>query len=150
MAKVNNIDASDFVLKTNYNVGKTKIEKKIPDAADFVKKAKLTELENKIPDVSSLAIKTALTAVEKKPDVSSLVKKTDYNTKATEIKNKVNNHNHDKNIDTQEFNKLAADVFNARLAQANLITTTDVDAKLSNLNRKFTQINQNIYLLKMN
>ena len=67
VAKVNNIDASDFVLKTNYNVGKTKIEKKIPDAADFVKKAKLTELKNKIPDVSSLAIKTALTAVEKKP-----------------------------------------------------------------------------------
>ena len=29
--------------------------------------------------------------------------------------------------------------FNARLAQANLITKTDIDAKLSSLNRKITQ-----------
>ena len=47
---------------------------------DFVKKTKLTELENNIPDVSSF--ETTLTAVEKKiPIVSSLVKKTDYDTK---------------------------------------------------------------------
>ena len=55
-----------------------------------------------------------------------MVKKTDYNTKVTEIENKLNNHNHDKYIDTQEFNKLAA-VFNARLAQANLVTKTTFD-----------------------
>ena len=87
--------------------------------------------------------------VVKIPDVSSLVKKTDYNTKITDIENKLNNHNHDKCIDTPEFNKLAADVLNARLAQANLITKTDFDEKLSNLNRKITQNKQNIYLLKM-
>ena len=34
------------------------------------------------------------------------------------------------------FHKLAADVFNARIAQANLIAKTDFDDKLSNLNRK--------------
>ena len=66
------------------------------------------------------------------------LKKTDYNTKVTEIENKLNNHNHDKYIDTSEFNKLAVDVFNARIAQANLITKTDFDDKLSNLNRKIT------------
>ena len=66
-----------------------------------------------------------------------LLKKTD-NTKVTDIKNKLNNHNHDKYITTPEFNTLAADVFNARLAQANLITKTDFDAKLSSLNRKIT------------
>ena len=100
---------------------------------------KLTKLENKIPDVSSLATKTALTAVENKiPSVSNLVKKTDYNTKVTEIENKLNNHNHDKYITTPEFNTLAADVFNAKLAQANLITKTNFDAKLSSLNRKIT------------
>ena len=49
------------------------------------------------------------------------LKKTDYNTKITDIENKINSHNHDKYIYTSEFNKLAADVFNARLAQANLI-----------------------------
>ena len=51
VAKVNNIDTSDFVLKTKYNTGKTESEKKIPDTSGLVKKldhnAKLTELEKK-------------------------------------------------------------------------------------------------------
>ena len=69
--KVNNIDTSDFVLKTKYWTDKTKLEKQIPDVSNLVKKAKLTELENKIPDVSSLAKKAALTSIENKiPDVS--------------------------------------------------------------------------------
>ena len=67
-----------------------------------------------------------------------LKKTTDYNTKVTEIENKLNNHDYDKYIDTSEFNKLAADVFNARLSQANLVTKTDFDAKLLSLNRKIT------------
>ena len=76
VAKANNIDVSDFVLKTKYKKDKSKLEKKIPDVTDFVKKMKLIGLENEIPDVSSLARKTALTAVESKiPNVSSLVKK---------------------------------------------------------------------------
>ena len=50
MATVNNVDTSDFVLKTKYQKDKSKLEKKIPNVTDFVKKAKLTELENKIPD----------------------------------------------------------------------------------------------------
>ena len=54
--------------------------------------------------------KTALTIVENKiPDFGNLVKKTDYNTKVIEIENKLNNHNHDKYIETSEFNKLAVD-----------------------------------------
>ena len=58
-------------------------------------------LESKIPDVSNLVTKTALTTVENKiPDVINLVRKTDYDTKATEIENKLNNHNHDKCITT--------------------------------------------------
>ena len=77
VAKVENIDTSDFVLKTKYNTDKTELEKKIPDVTDFVKKTKLTELEKKTPDISNLATKTALTAVENKipPSVSNLVKK---------------------------------------------------------------------------
>ena len=139
VAKVNNIDSNDFVLKTKYQTDKTKLEMKIPNVAGFVQTAKLTELENKIPDVSSLATKTALTAVENKiPSVSSLVKKTDYDTKISELEKKLTNHDHDKYVATSEFNALAADVFNARLAQANLITATDFDAKLSSLNRKIS------------
>ena len=60
VAKVDNIDTSDFVLKTKYQTDKTELEKKIPDVTDFVTKTNLSKLENKIPDVSSLAIKTAL------------------------------------------------------------------------------------------
>ena len=45
-AKVNNIDTSDFVLKTKYQTDKTESEKKIPDVTVLVKKTKLTELEN--------------------------------------------------------------------------------------------------------
>ena len=46
----------------------------------------MKQKKGKIPDVSSLATKTALTALENKiPHASSLVKKTDYNTKVTEI-----------------------------------------------------------------
>ena len=86
VAKLNNIDTSDFVLKTKYQTDKAELENKIPDVTDFVKKTKLPELENKISDVNSLATKTAWTAVENKtPSVSSLVKKTDYGTKITEI-----------------------------------------------------------------
>ena len=92
VTKVNNIDISDFVLKTKYDTDKTELENKIPNVTYFVKKARLTELENKIPDVSNLAQETALTIVENKiPDVSNLFNKTDYNTKVTEIENKLNN-----------------------------------------------------------
>ena len=38
VAKVNNIDTSDFVLKTKYQTDKTKLEKKIPDTSECVKK----------------------------------------------------------------------------------------------------------------
>ena len=111
--------------------------------SDLVKKAKLTELKNKIPDVSSLTTKATLVENDI-PRVSSLVKKTDYNRKITEIGKKLTDHNHDKYITTPEFNTLAASVFNARLSQANLITKTDFDAKLSSLNRRLLQIKQNI------
>ena len=53
-------------------------------------------------------------------------------------------------IDTSEFNKLTADVFNAILAQANLIKKADFDAKLSILNRKITENKTKHLLVKMN
>ena len=120
VAKVDKIDTSEFVLKTKYDTDKSELEKKVSDVTDFVKKAKLTELENKIPGVSGLATKTALTAVENKiHSISSLIKKTDYDTKISEIEKKLTNHDHNKYAATSEFNVLAANVFNTRLAQAN-------------------------------
>ena len=135
VAKVDNVDTSDLVKKADYNTKITEIDDKIPDSSSsFVKKTdyntKITEIEGKISDISGLATKTALTTVENKiPSISGLVKKTDYNTKITDIENKPNNHNHDKYVATSEFNTLAANIFNARLTQANLITKTDFDAK---------------------
>ena len=106
-------------------------------------------LENKIPDVSGLATKTALTTVENKsPDVSSLAKKTNYDTNISELEKKLTDHNHDKYITTPEFNTLAASVFNARLAQANLIIQI-LMLNCQVLTEKLPQINQNTYLLKM-
>ena len=52
------------------------------------------------------------------------MKKTDYDTKISEIENKVSDHNHDKYI-TPECNILVARVFIARLAQTNLVTKTE-------------------------
>ena len=54
------------------------------------------------------------------------------------MEKKLTDHNHDKYITTLEFNTLAVSVFNVRLAQANLITQTDFDDKLSSLSRKIT------------
>ena len=46
VAKVDDINTNDFVLKTKYKTDKTELEKEIPNVTDFVKKAKLTEIEN--------------------------------------------------------------------------------------------------------
>ena len=85
--KVNNVDASGFVLKTKYDTHKLDLQKKIsdadkkiPDTNGLVKKtyysAKASEIENKIPRISDLATSSALTAVENKIlDVKNLVKK---------------------------------------------------------------------------
>ena len=58
------------------------------------------------------------------------MKKTNYDTKISEIQNTVSDDNRDKYNTTPEFNISAARVFNARLAQANLVTKTNFDAKL--------------------
>ena len=63
------------------------------------------------------------------PDTSSLVTTTAFNTKISEVKNKVLDNV--KYITTQEFNKLNAEKFVVRLTQANLISKTDFDSKLS-------------------
>ena len=136
VAKVNRIDTSAFALKTKYDMDKSELENKIPDTSGLVKK---TDYNTKIAeiDVSNLATKTVLTTIENKiPSVSNFVKKTDYNTKITEIENKLKNHNHDKYITTPEFNTLAADIFNPRLKQANLVTKTNFHNTVSSRNNK--------------
>ena len=67
-------------------------------------------------------------------------KKTEYNTKINEIENKINDHDHAKYITTQEFNKLTADIFTARLPPTNLASKDDVENELHQLSEKVKAI----------
>ena len=62
------------------------------------------------------------------PDTSNLVTTTVLNTKISKIENKIPDNS--KYFTTQEFNKLTAEKFAARLKQANLVNKTDFDNKL--------------------
>ena len=105
----------------------------------MLKKTNLAELQSNIPDINGLATKTTSTAVKIKYLMLVVkLKKQNITQKLVSLKKKLTDHNHDKYITTPESNTLAADIFNARLVQANLITKTDFDDKLSSLNRKIT------------
>ena len=80
------LDIGNLATKTLVN----KVKNIITDINNLAKKAALTTVENKIPDTSNIATKAALSAVENKTsDISVLVKKSDYNTKITEVENNV-------------------------------------------------------------
>ena len=76
-------------------------------------------------------------------NASGLVTTTVLNTKISEVENKIPNHN--KYITTPEYNKLTAEHFTPRLKQANVLTKTDFDKKLTIFNRKITS-NKTKYL----
>ena len=87
LVKVNNIDTSEFILKTKYDTDKSDLEtrisdahRKIPVSSGLVKEidynAKITEIESKIPSISGFVTSFALIAIANKiPDASNLVKK---------------------------------------------------------------------------
>ena len=79
---------------------------------------KTNVVKNEIHSITNLAATTAFTAVENKmPNVNNLVK-SDWSTKFNKIEDKfTTDHNHDKYITTQEFNKLISENFTVRLAQ---------------------------------
>ena len=139
--KGNNIDNSGFLKKIKYDVDKSELETKIHDTSGHVKKKdyslKIRKIENKIPSSSGLTTNATLTSVEnKKPDFSSLVKKTDYNTK-------ISDYNQEKCITTLEFNRLIAEVFDATLARANLVTRQILMMNIKDKIKKLTQPKQN-------
>ena len=77
-----------FKKTTDFN---TKVAE-IPSITGLATNSELNDVENKIPDVSSLVKKTnfntKVTKIESKiPEVSSLVKKTDYAAEMANIKN---------------------------------------------------------------
>ena len=107
--------------------------------------------EGKIPTITALATNSELTAVENTiHDVSSLVKKTDYNTKISDIQKKITDHDHEKYITTPEFNTMTASTFNARLtAQADLIRKPEFDGKLKSISDRVT-LNKSKYFFVEN
>ena len=130
VAKENNIDTSEFVLKTKYDTAKLDLEKKISDEdkeisdnIGLAKKrdynVKISEIIAKIPNIAGLATNTALTAAENKmPDISSLVKKTttkkaDYNSNISDIENKY--------IATADYNKFTKNVVDNNIKSKNLV-----------------------------
>ena len=67
IAKLNSIDTSRFVLKTNYDTDKAELWNKVTDTSGLVKtdcNAKITEIEGKIPSISSSTTNATLTTVE--------------------------------------------------------------------------------------
>ena len=77
VAKVDNINTNDFVLKSKHSTDKTELENKIPDVSDLSTKAQLNAVENKIASTYNIASKSDLTAVENKiPNISNLATKT--------------------------------------------------------------------------
>ena len=96
-------------------------QEKNPDTSGLIRKSDYNKrLQKKkvkyLVLVSGLASTSAFTVVENKiPNVRSLVKKkTDYNTKISKIEKKLIDHDHDKYINTPEFNNLTAGVFTAK------------------------------------
>ena len=82
-------------------------------------------------------------------DINNLVKIAEYITKLSENEKKIVDHDHDKYITTQEFNKLTTENSTARLKQKknNLVTKvdaadfaeeTDFDDELRHLHEKVT------------
>ena len=128
LSKLSDVVKNDVVKKDVYNAKIKNIEDKIPDITNLATNAsanakindvkgeipsntnlavtaalnaKTNEIKGEIPNITNLATTSTLTAVEiKMPSISNLVKKTDYNTKISEIEKKITNHNHDEYITT--------------------------------------------------
>ena len=156
VAKVNSIDTSVFVSKTENDTNKSELENKIPDTSGLVKKtdfdSKISEIESKIPDISNLATKTALTTVENKiPNVSGLATKTElaavenkipdisnFVTAPTNLSNTLpdistlnKRSGNDAKISEIESKYVSNTRFGSKLAQTNVIAKRNFDAKIN-------------------
>ena len=86
--KVNSIDTSKFIKKTDYNAKIEYIEDKIPTITNVATysaiDAKIIRFKVKIPSVANLATIDALTVIDKEIlDIDVLVNKADYDAKVS-------------------------------------------------------------------
>ena len=92
LSKVIDVVKNDVVKKDIYNAKIKIIENEISDISNLATNTSLNAKKNgvkiKIPNIANLATTTAITAVENKiPNVSDLLKKTDFNTNINEFEN---------------------------------------------------------------
>ena len=153
VTKVNNIDTSDFVLKTKYSAEKTGLESKIPNTSDLVKNAdyntKITELENKVAGISNLATKAPLTTVKNKiPNINNLATKTELITvenKLPDISNLVTKaalttvDNKIPNTSNLATKTLVNNVEDKIPNISNLFKKSDYDTKITNIENNVRQ-----------
>ena len=69
-------------------------------------------------------------------DTTGLVTRTVLNTKISEADNKIPDNS--KYVTTDDFNKLTAEDFAARLKQADSVNKTDFDDELTSFNKRIT------------
>ena len=128
-------DTSGLVKKTDYNTKITEIEGKIPDISNLATKAALTTVENKIPNVIGLATKTELAAVENKiPDISNFVTKTtptNLSNTVPDISTLNKKSDYDAKIAEIESKYVSNTRFGSKLAQTNVIAKRNFDAKIN-------------------
>ena len=141
---------NDVIKKDVYNTKIKSNEDKIPDITNLATNATLNsrikEVRNEMPKITNFATSTALNdkineVGNKIPNITNLA----TTTAVTAVENKIPDHS--KYVTTPEFNKITAESFTARLAQANLaskndianfLKKTDFYDKLKTLNKKFT------------
>ena len=157
LAKLSNVVKNDVVKKTDYNTKISNIETQITlinkNALDNL--ADIKELKPKTADTSNFVTKTKFStdaiALDDKidkvdkliPDVTSFVKKTDFDSKITEVEGKI------PNISGLATNSPLTAVENKIPDITSLITKTDFDAKLKDISDRVTIINQKTYFLTM-
>ena len=139
MTKVNAIDSSEFVLKTsiltliNQLLERRKkksivLARKYLMLVNLLKKhtTKITEIEGKIPSITVLATTAVHNAVENKiPDVSNLVKITDYDdAKIPDIESKY--------FTTSKYNKFMNEIIGNKMKEKELVKKSDISGFINN------------------
>ena len=98
------------------------IEDKVPDitklATKTISNAEINEVKGEIPNITNLTTTSGLIIIDMKvTSISNFVKKS--NTKINEVEKKITDDNHDKYINTLEFNKFTKENSDLRLKQEN-------------------------------
>ena len=163
LSKLSDVVKNDVIKKDVYNAKIKNVEDKISDitnlAANTNLNAKINEVKKEIPSITNLATTAFLNAKinEVKGKIPNITNLASITTTLTTVVNKIpknkitTDHNHDRYITTQEFNKLTSEHFTARLKQTNLasksnianfVKKADFDNKLKDVTSNKNELNE--------